>query len=145
MRLTIQMRQELESSRAEHILKNLVPRMIRLALELPKKICAPIGIMREGVSHTISLSQEQCACILANAFFCTFPERYENVDAGARLPFINFNKSASTLFSYRFFFFFFFLKLYFDVYCSDCSADLKATTVSSRSKSSSAFFTTLSA
>ena len=42
------------------------------------------------MNHSISMSQEQCACILANAFFCTFPDRCYNENP-ASLPYINFN------------------------------------------------------
>ena len=82
---------------------------------MPKKICKPIPILKtgeltrdsrnknnlnlafliqknftKGKSHTISLTQEQCASILANAFFCTFPDRHGKHNPEA-MPFINFN------------------------------------------------------
>ena len=36
------------------------------------------------------MSQEQCASILANAFFCTFSERSE-LDNPENMPFFNFD------------------------------------------------------
>jgi len=46
--------------------------------------------MFKGSTHSISLTQQQCASILANAFFCTFPERdYKNNPEN--MPYINFN------------------------------------------------------
>lgn len=60
---------ELEASESERILKETIPSMIKLALELPNKIGKAIPILRAGMNHSITLSQEQCACLLANAFF----------------------------------------------------------------------------
>ena len=83
--------EKLKKKQTQTILRDLLPKMIKLALDLPNKICQPIPILKQGVSHSISLSQEQCACILANAFFCTFPNRNYNTNP-AELPFINFSR-----------------------------------------------------
>ena len=34
-----------------------------------------IPLLKRTHPHTIVMSQEQAACLLANAFFCTFPRR----------------------------------------------------------------------
>ncbi|CAF0836933.1 unnamed protein product [Brachionus calyciflorus] len=89
---------------SEDIIKNLIPKMIDLALDLPNKIKSSIPILKQGKcieskifvsfiflgnTHSISLTEEQCAIILANAFFCTFPER--SYDSNPEdMPFINF-------------------------------------------------------
>lgn len=73
---------------------SVLPKMIALALRMPELIKAPIPLLKKGMNHSISLTQEQAACLLANAFFCTFPGRSverKNTD----YPEINFR----TLFS----------------------------------------------
>lgn len=86
--------EEIEGIKGETILKEILPKMVKLAIDMPNKIRAGIPILRANQAHSLSISQEQCACILANAFFCTFPERdiYDNPEC---MPFFNFN----TLFS----------------------------------------------
>ncbi|GAB1602921.1 poly(ADP-ribose) glycohydrolase-like [Argonauta hians] len=54
---------------------NLVPKIANLALRLPYLCCEPIPLLKKGQNQSISFSQEQIACLLANAFFCTFPRR----------------------------------------------------------------------
>eukprot|EP00051_Salpingoeca_urceolata_P020448 m.307003 g.307003 ORF g.307003 m.307003 type:complete len:845 (-) comp19625_c2_seq22:125-2659(-) len=71
-----------------------LPAMARLALRLPELCTAPIPLLRHGQTEALTLSQQQVACLLANAFFCTFPRRnrtgrnteYEH------FPDINFNR-----------------------------------------------------
>lgn len=90
--------------------------MVKLALDLPNKIRCPIPILKRSKNnvcvlkkiqiyfflelglfiltdspHSITMSQEQCACILANCFFSTWPERGDH-ENGKELPFINFNR-----------------------------------------------------
>ncbi|CAF0792879.1 unnamed protein product [Brachionus calyciflorus] len=72
----------------ENILKNVMPKVIDLALKLPELIQKKIPILKSGKTHSISITQEQCACLLANAFFCTFPSQ-RNLET---LPFINFDR-----------------------------------------------------
>lgn len=81
---------EYETSKAEKILKETLPNMIKLAINMPNKIRTPIPILRANNSHSLTISQEQCATILANAFFCTFPERYRHNNPD-NMPFINFD------------------------------------------------------
>lgn len=70
-----------------------LPEIIRLALRLPELVPASIPLLRSGTNKSISLSQQQIACLLANAFLCTFPRR--NTDTAKaeyrNYPTINFN------------------------------------------------------
>ncbi len=83
--------EEMEASESERMLTELIPKMAKLAINLPKKICKPIPILKQGTTHAISMTQEQCASILANAFFCTFPMRFYKENSEL-LPYINFNE-----------------------------------------------------
>ncbi|XP_041364453.1 poly(ADP-ribose) glycohydrolase-like isoform X2 [Gigantopelta aegis] len=67
--------------------------MVELALKLPYLCTKPIPLLKRGQSKSISMSQEQVACLLANAFFCTFPRRNtKNRNAEySSYPDINFN------------------------------------------------------
>uniref|UniRef100_A0A183SF09 poly(ADP-ribose) glycohydrolase n=1 Tax=Schistocephalus solidus TaxID=70667 RepID=A0A183SF09_SCHSO len=80
----------------------LLKKIADLALKLPDLItrsssCAltfqPIPLMKQNRESSISLSQIQVACLLANAFYCTFPGRS---GSNARhqqptFPSVNFN------------------------------------------------------
>ncbi|XP_029636415.1 poly(ADP-ribose) glycohydrolase isoform X1 [Octopus sinensis] len=54
---------------------SLLPKIALLALRLPYLCNQPIPLLKKGKNRSISFSQEQIACLLANAFFCTFPRR----------------------------------------------------------------------
>uniref|UniRef100_A0AAG5DNW7 poly(ADP-ribose) glycohydrolase n=1 Tax=Anopheles atroparvus TaxID=41427 RepID=A0AAG5DNW7_ANOAO len=49
-------------------------RMAELALQLTDLIRVPIPLLAQRQNHAISMTQQQAACLLANAFFCTFPQ-----------------------------------------------------------------------
>ncbi|KAG0354158.1 hypothetical protein BG005_006699 [Podila minutissima] len=53
----------------------ILPRMQALALRLPELIKKPIPFLKQQQDSAITLSQEQIACLTANAFFNTFPGR----------------------------------------------------------------------
>ncbi|KAF9959782.1 hypothetical protein BGZ72_008813 [Mortierella alpina] len=53
----------------------ILPKMQALALRLPELVKKPIPFLNEQEDSAITLSQEQIACLLVNAFFCTFPCR----------------------------------------------------------------------
>ena len=68
--------------------KEFMLNLVNLALDLPSLMSGqPIPVLVRGVSKHVSLSQMQCASILANAFFCTFP-----VCENRNLNSINLNK-----------------------------------------------------
>ncbi|MCJ8742305.1 hypothetical protein PDJAM_G00080580 [Pangasius djambal] len=86
-------------SKLENNFSNLISKMAKLALKLPELIQHPIPLLRQNCSHAITMSQEQISCLLANAFFCTFPHRNTR-HAGSEygnFPTINF----SSLFAVR--------------------------------------------
>ncbi|KAM3181949.1 hypothetical protein ACTXT7_013357 [Hymenolepis weldensis] len=53
----------------------LLPKIAQLALRLPELITKPIPLLRRGVESSVTLSQLQIACLLANAFYSTFTFR----------------------------------------------------------------------
>jgi len=68
----------LSEEEAEVFFNNLLPKIIELALRLPTLITNPIPLLKQNHSHSISFSQMQIACLLANAFLCTFPYRNDS-------------------------------------------------------------------
>uniref|UniRef100_A0A672YG25 poly(ADP-ribose) glycohydrolase n=1 Tax=Sphaeramia orbicularis TaxID=375764 RepID=A0A672YG25_9TELE len=50
----------------------------------------PLPLLKGGMNHSITMSQEQVACLLANAFFCTFPRRNSRKTEYYNYPDINF-------------------------------------------------------
>ncbi|KAF9958978.1 hypothetical protein BGZ72_010510 [Mortierella alpina] len=59
----------------QHFFDVTLPRMQALALRLPELIPKKIPFLTMQKDSAITLSQEQIACLLANAFFNTFPCR----------------------------------------------------------------------
>ena len=72
----------------------VLPNICQLALSLPNTITAPIPLLRKGINQSLTFSQRQIACLLANAFFCTFPRRNATGPATeyANFPIINFSR-----------------------------------------------------
>ncbi|KAF8924154.1 hypothetical protein BGZ58_002106 [Dissophora ornata] len=67
--------QFLSREEREHFFDVILPRMQALALRLPELITKPIPFLKQQQDAAVTLSQEQIACLLANAFFNTFPCR----------------------------------------------------------------------
>lgn len=80
---------EFDEEDTKLIFNDLIPKMIDLALDLPNLIKSPIPLLKQKANHSISLSQQQIASLLANAFFCTFPNRAKR---DSDFPEINFNR-----------------------------------------------------
>ncbi|TNN83752.1 Poly(ADP-ribose) glycohydrolase [Liparis tanakae] len=80
----------LEPDDAEHLLGSLLPDMVQLALRASELCTKPIPLLKRGMNHSITMSQEQVACLLANAFFCTFPRRNTRRNEYGNYPDINF-------------------------------------------------------
>ncbi|XP_059213330.1 poly(ADP-ribose) glycohydrolase [Centropristis striata] len=59
----------------ENYFSKLFPKMAALALRLPELIKKAVPLLQRGHAASITLSQTQISCLLANAFFCTFPHR----------------------------------------------------------------------
>ncbi|PSN52583.1 hypothetical protein C0J52_13081 [Blattella germanica] len=73
---------------------SLLPKIVRLALQLPTLITAPVPLLVQHRNHTLSFSQLQIASLLANAFLCAFPRRNTTKKKSeyAQYPDINFNR-----------------------------------------------------
>ncbi|KAM9837917.1 LOW QUALITY PROTEIN: poly(ADP-ribose) glycohydrolase [Aulostomus maculatus] len=80
----------LEPDAAEHLFDSLLPDMVQLALRASELCTKPIPLLKGGMNHSITMSQEQVACLLANAFFCTFPRRNSRRTEYCNYPDINF-------------------------------------------------------
>ncbi|KAJ8013541.1 hypothetical protein DPEC_G00030840 [Dallia pectoralis] len=80
----------LEPDAVEHLFTSLLPDMVQLALRLPELCTKPIPLLKEGTNHSVTMSQEQVASLLANAFFCTFPRRNSRKTEYSNYPEINF-------------------------------------------------------
>lgn len=61
--------------KTDNYFNTLFPKIAALALELPRYIKKAIPLLQRGQTASITMSQVQIACLLANAFFCTFPHR----------------------------------------------------------------------
>ncbi|KAL5245031.1 hypothetical protein ACI65C_012441 [Semiaphis heraclei] len=83
----------LNEEETEEFFNNLLPKIIQLALQLPTLVTKPIPLLKQTHNHSISLSQMQIACLLANAFLCTFPHRNVSNSKSeySEYPYINFN------------------------------------------------------
>uniref|UniRef100_A0A667WFQ4 poly(ADP-ribose) glycohydrolase n=1 Tax=Myripristis murdjan TaxID=586833 RepID=A0A667WFQ4_9TELE len=75
---------------AQHLFKAVLPDMVTLALSAPRLCTMPIPLLKSRMNHSLTLSQEQIACLLANAFFCTFPRRNSRKSEYSNYPEINF-------------------------------------------------------
>ncbi|KAM4624075.1 poly(ADP-ribose) glycohydrolase isoform 2-T2 [Polymixia lowei] len=75
---------------AQHLFGSLLPDMVQLALRATELCTKPIPLLKEGMNHSVTISQEQVACLLANAFFCTFPRRNSRKPEYSNYPDINF-------------------------------------------------------
>uniref|UniRef100_H2YY80 poly(ADP-ribose) glycohydrolase n=1 Tax=Ciona savignyi TaxID=51511 RepID=H2YY80_CIOSA len=53
----------------------ILPRMVDLALSLPAICIEPIPLMSSQRNCKVTITQQQIACLLSNAFFCTYPRR----------------------------------------------------------------------
>ncbi|KAM3862983.1 poly(ADP-ribose) glycohydrolase [Diretmus argenteus] len=80
----------LEHCEAQHLFEVILPAMVKLALSAPRLCTMPIPLLKSGMNHSLTMSQEQIACLLANAFFCTFPRRNSRKSEYANYPEINF-------------------------------------------------------
>ncbi|XP_039961017.1 poly(ADP-ribose) glycohydrolase [Bactrocera tryoni] len=85
---------DLDESESRVFFEDLLPRIIRLALRLPELVQAPIPLLKQGQNHSVTLTQQQISCLLANAFLCTFPRRntMKKRSEYSTFPDINFNR-----------------------------------------------------
>ncbi|MBN3291987.1 PARG glycohydrolase, partial [Polypterus senegalus] len=79
-----------DGEKKEHF--RVIEGMANLAMRLPEICPKPIPLLKTGEDRIITLSHEQIACLLANAFFCTFPHRNSKQSEFKNYPDINFNR-----------------------------------------------------
>lgn len=86
--------EEMDTKEKHDFLSKLLPQIISFALRLNDFIKCPIPLLKQGMNHSISMTQEQGACLLANAFLCTFPRRNteKRNSEFASYPDINFSR-----------------------------------------------------
>ncbi|XP_068114923.1 poly(ADP-ribose) glycohydrolase-like isoform X4 [Hyperolius riggenbachi] len=84
----------MEEAEYMHLFNSILPDMVSLALRLPKLCTQPIPLLKKRMNHSITMSQEQIASLLANAFFCTFPRRNAKMGKSeySTYPDINFSR-----------------------------------------------------
>ncbi|XP_022420181.1 poly(ADP-ribose) glycohydrolase isoform X1 [Delphinapterus leucas] len=83
----------LEEAEAQHLYQSILPDMVKIALCLPNICTQPVPLLKQKMNHSITMSQEQIASLLANAFFCTFPRRNAKMKSEyCSYPDINFNR-----------------------------------------------------
>ena len=72
---------------------NILPQLIVLALELPHVVTHALPLLKKQQEYSLSMTQQQAACLLANAFLCTFPLRNSTSPTSeySKYPSINFN------------------------------------------------------
>ncbi|KAG7334033.1 hypothetical protein KOW79_002440 [Hemibagrus wyckioides] len=80
----------LEYTEAQYLFDVMLPNMVKLALNAPKICTQPIPLLKQNMNQSLTMSQEQIACLLANAFFCTFPRRNSRKSEYYNYPEINF-------------------------------------------------------
>lgn len=80
----------LDPDSAEHLFDSVLPEMAQLALRAQELLTKPLPLLKRGMNHSITLSQEQISCLLSNAFFCTFPRRNSRKSEYFNYPDINF-------------------------------------------------------
>ncbi|XP_077468620.1 poly(ADP-ribose) glycohydrolase [Stigmatopora argus] len=80
----------LEHCEVQHLYEAVLPSMVKLALSAPRLCTMPIPLLKSRMNHSLTMSQEQIACLLANAFFCTFPRRNSRKSEYCNYPEINF-------------------------------------------------------
>ncbi|XP_060551967.1 poly(ADP-ribose) glycohydrolase-like isoform X2 [Ruditapes philippinarum] len=85
--------ENIDNAERNHFFNDTLKKMATLALQLPHLCTAPIPLLKCNRNFSVTLSQQQIACLLANAFFCTFPRRNakSRTSEYIRYPNINFN------------------------------------------------------
>ncbi|XP_016132400.1 poly(ADP-ribose) glycohydrolase [Sinocyclocheilus grahami] len=80
----------MENEEVQHLFNVTLPKMMKLVLNTRKICTQPIPLLKTRMNQSLTMSQEQIACLLANAFFCTFPRRNSRKSEYANYPEINF-------------------------------------------------------
>jgi len=72
----------MSASERTNFFTKVIPAMTKLCLDLPEVVTGPIPLLIKQKNYSISFTQKQIACLLANAFFSTFPVRAETKPEG---------------------------------------------------------------
>uniref|UniRef100_T1HAH1 poly(ADP-ribose) glycohydrolase n=1 Tax=Rhodnius prolixus TaxID=13249 RepID=T1HAH1_RHOPR len=81
----------LDPGETKYFFKTVLPGIVELAFDIERKIPGGIPFLKKGMNRSISMSQEQAAVLLANAFLCTYPRR-NSTSQNMQFPSINFNR-----------------------------------------------------
>jgi poly(ADP-ribose) glycohydrolase len=81
------------SEEAGRFFATTLPQLISLTLDLPNIVTHGIPLLQKQQDYSITMSQQQIACLLANAFFCTYPRRNSTAPSAEyfKFPGINFH------------------------------------------------------
>ena len=83
----------LSDAERDDLFTSLLPNMVNLALQLPTIVTQSPKLLQRGIEQSVTFSQQQIACLLANAFFCTYPRRNSLKNSEfSTYPDINFSK-----------------------------------------------------
>ena len=83
----------LDDKEREILFNDLLPSMVELALQLPLIVTQSPKLLQKGRNQSLTFSQKQISCLLANAFFCTYPRRNSLKTSDCfGYPDINFSK-----------------------------------------------------
>lgn len=85
---------ELDEPETDLFFTSILPKIIHLALQLPTLIPSAIPLLKSGQNISLSMTQQQISCLMANAFLCTFPRRNtQKMNSEYKhFPDINFNR-----------------------------------------------------
>ena len=93
--------EKLSSTEREAFFNEQLPEMVRLGLSLREVVTSPPPLLRklraQGAKR-VTMSRQQAAALLVNAFFCTYPRRnaQSRNSEFASFPEINFNRLFAT-------------------------------------------------
>eukprot|EP00667_Euglena_gracilis_P021717 EG_transcript_23892 len=84
---------ELTPAQRDAVFSILLPKMKIFITHTPKLFPKPLQLLVSGCPGMVELTSDQVACLLANAFFCTFPHRNDKgwPPEYKHLPPINFS------------------------------------------------------
>ncbi|CAF0977998.1 unnamed protein product [Adineta ricciae] len=68
--------EEYSSDERAHFLSTVLSNICSLAMNVHKICSKPPPLLRIGSNRTVTMSQRQCASLMACAFFCLFPRRF---------------------------------------------------------------------
>ncbi|CAG9764003.1 unnamed protein product [Ceutorhynchus assimilis] len=80
-------KEDLSQEESDSFFTDMLPNIISLALGLPELLPSGIPLLKQNRNRSLSMSQLQIACLLANAFLCTFPWKKSTA---ATYPGVNF-------------------------------------------------------